>query len=95
MGYNFNRGMKKVVSCSVVLEGQRDGVKVCDLLEGKRKFGHEIWTKYEQYRKRPENAYCQNSQTNTCKNESWNPWFVRDSGRERRNERSPIRALIC
>ena len=39
------------------------------------------------------NGYYQNIQTNTCKNRSGKPVFMRGSGGYRRNERGPFRAL--
>ena len=53
----------------------------------------KIWTNCKQARKMRENVCFQNIQTNTCKNESVKPVFMRLPKGYRRNGISPLRAL--
>ena len=53
----------------------------------------QIWTNCEHARKWSKNAWFQNFQINTCKNEPAKPVFMRALRGDRRNEKSPFRAL--
>ena len=53
----------------------------------------QIWTNCEHARKWAKNAWFQNFQINTCKNEPAKPVFMRALRGDRRNEKSPFRAL--